>query len=140
MRFIQLALMMTLVLCAPAMAQVAPQVIHTTQLTDNGIAISGQVLVVSFQVSTNNCTTTCFAEIWDTGSIPADGTYVGASSPAFCYAIPPAASPNPWSSVAMDNGPILPRTTTGFAITVNSGADCYHLVKAAAYLSAQYSP
>lgn len=121
-------------LFAPASAQ---QVITTQQTTDTGKVAVGTVQVAAFLI-TAQCPSGCFMEAFDSATIPADGTYTGSSAPAFCYAISPPASPQIWVSGSMLNPTAVPRSVNGVAVVANTGADCYHLTKATAYVSMQF--
>lgn len=114
------------------------QVMRTQQTTDTGIAVSGHILVISFEATTSNCTTTCFAEIFDSATVPIAGTYTGTTAPYFCFPIPTDSAANPFKGISMANVPVVSETVNGMAVVVNSGADCFHLTKVASYISAQY--
>lgn len=130
-------------IAVPASAQVfnppldgPTTLVHTNSVTDNNVTIAGQYLVSSAVVTTNSCTTTCFLEIWDSATVPADGNYTG-NGPGFCYPIPTDTLSNPWKGANMANIPEVPRSNFGVTVVVNSGADCYHLTKVPAYISIQ---
>lgn len=127
-------------LCNKQGVAASTTVIHTQSASDFSVTVAGQFVLASTEVTTKACSTTCFLEIWDSATLPADGTYTGSNSAALCYPIPTDTTSNPWKGGSMANTPLPPRTINGFSIVVNTGADCYTLVKATTntYVSAQY--
>lgn len=128
--------------CGSAFAQTSslgpvPQSKSTQQTTDTDVTVSGSYQITAFEMAVT-CASGCLAEIFDLASPPADGTYTGSSAPKGCFPIQAPVAPSTWSLIAMLNPVAVPRSINGISVVVNTGADCYHLTKAAAYISMQY--
>jgi hypothetical protein len=114
----------------------AAQAAVTQLITDTNITLVG-----SYKLSGITITSTSanggFAMAFDSATVPADGALSPGAAKG-CWVVPAVVSPNPAATMAMANTPNTPATINGLSVAFSTGADCYHLIKSAAYIQILY--
>lgn len=123
-------------LAAPAGAQTSSTAasnqasVQTTQvLTDTNVTIPGQRTLSGLDAIVN-APSGGFIIVVDSATVPADGVVAWSG----CFYVAPTVSPALYTMVTMANTPLVPRTLNGLSVMFSTGADCFHLVKAAVQL------